>query len=267
MSHMCRATLTLAMMGLTSACTGADGDVASPAAELAPGGTLRAGISIINPVLAIRDSADGDPRGVAVDVAREIGRRLNLPVAFVPYESAAALADAAPDGAWDVAFLAADPARTGEIAFTDPYLELEAAYLVPAGSSIRHMDDVDVAGVRIASRPRSAYDLFLRRSLQHATLVYPEGSRTDVDRLTAGEADVLAGLRGPLLETSATLPGSRVLDGHFALMQQAIGVPVGRATAVEYLNTVVRELTGSGFVEQAIARTGAAGAHVAGRAR
>lgn len=258
------AGLALSVILLSMACARADDGVTAPRDDLAPNGTLRAGVSIINPVLAIRDTPESDPRGVAVDVAREIGRRLNVPVEFVPYTSAAVLGDAAAEGAWDIAFLAADPDRADRIAFSDPYLELEAAYLVPAGSRIQRIEDVDVAGTRIAARPRSAYDLFLRRNLQQATLVYPDGSRTDVDLVTSGEADVLAGLRGPLLDTAATLPGSRVLDGNFAFMQQAIGVPAARAAAVAYLDMVVAELKASGFLENAIARTGARGARVAG---
>jgi polar amino acid transport system substrate-binding protein len=241
-------TATLMLMVLSSACARAGGGL-DAGAELAPHGTLRAGVSIVNPVLAVR----------------EVARRLGVPIEFVAFDSAAALAEAAAEDVWDIAFLAADPDRADRIAFTEPYLELEATYLVPATSAIRRVDEVDVAGLRVASRPRAAYDLFLRRSLQHATLVYAEGARADVDLLTAGEADVLAGLRGPLIETLAAVPGSRLLDDNFAEMQQAIGVPAARAASVTSLNTLIGELKRSGFVADAIARTGASGARVAGQ--
>jgi polar amino acid transport system substrate-binding protein len=248
-----------------SACAAPDAGVAAARGELAPGGTLRAGIIVGNPVLAMHDAAAGEPRGVAVDVARELGRRLDVPVAFVPYESAAAITDAASTGGWDVVFLAADPARADAITFTAPYLSLEATYLVPAASEIRTVEEVDAAGRRIAARPRSAYDLFLRRSLSQARLVYPEGGASDTDLLATGEADVLAGLRDILIADASRpdLAGSRVLDGHFALMQQAIGVPSGRDAAAAWLREIVEELGANGFVAQAIAATGARGARVA----
>jgi polar amino acid transport system substrate-binding protein len=255
----------MVVMVLSAACGGHDDPMAAVQGELVPDGRLRAGVTVGNPVLAMRDPAGGDPSGVAVDVAREIGRRLNVEVVFATYDSAAAMADAAATGAWDVAFLAADPDRAGIITFTPPYLELEATYLVPAGSRIRSVAEVDAPGARVAARPRSAYDLHLRRSLSHARLVYPEGSARDVDLLVAGEADVLAGLRDVLIADASRpeLAGARVLDGHFALMQQAIGVPKGRDAAAAWLRTLVDELRTNGFVAGAIAATGARGARVA----
>jgi polar amino acid transport system substrate-binding protein len=260
-----RAAVVMVMTVLSAACAGHDDPMTAVQRELAPDGRLRAGVTVGNPVLAMRDAAGGDPSGVAVDVAREIGRRLNVDVAFATYDGAAAMADAAATGAWAIAFLAADPDRAGIITFTPPYLELDATYLVPAGSRIQSVEEVDVAGARIAARPRSAYDLYLRRSLRHARLVYPEGSARDVDLLVAGEADVLAGLRDVLIADASrpALAGARVLDGHFALMQQAIGVPKGHDAAAAWLRTLVDELKRDGFVAGAIAATGARGARVA----
>jgi polar amino acid transport system substrate-binding protein len=214
----------------------------------------------------MQDAGGGEPRGVAADIAREIGRRLDVPVAFVTYGSAAAITDAATAGGWDVAFLAADPARADAISFTAPYLELEATYLVPAASAIGRIEDVDAANTRIAARPRSAYDLFLRRSLTNARLVYPEEGASDTDLLIAGKADVLAGLRDVLIADASRpgLTGARLLDGHFALMQQAIGVPRGRDLAAAWLIDLVEDLKTNGFVAQAIRSTGARGARVAG---
>ena len=194
---------------------------------LAPGGTLRAGINLGNPVLAVRDPATGELRGVAIDIARELAARVDVPLRFVTYDSAARMAEEAPSGAWDVAFLGADPARETDITFTAPYLTLEATYLVPAGSRLQVPADVDAPGVRIAARPRSAYDLALRRIITRAQLVYPEGGETDVDLLATARADALASLRDVLVNTATSMPGSRVLDGHFATIAQAIGVPKG----------------------------------------
>lgn len=231
--------------------------------EVAPTGTIRAAVNFANPVLATADGPDGEPAGIAVALARELGRRLDVPVRLLPYDSAAAMADDARTGVWDVAFLAADPAREETIAFTAPYVELDATYLVPAGSVIRTLEEVDAAGVRIAARPRSAYDLFLRRSLTHADLVYPEGAETDLEVLATGRADVLAGLRHMLADVAAGAPEWRLLDGRFATMAQAIGVPRGRPGAAAYLHTFVEDAKTSGFVATAIAAHPAEGVSVA----
>jgi polar amino acid transport system substrate-binding protein len=201
--------------------------------------------------------------GVAIAIVRELSKRVDLPLQFVSYDSAARMAEEAASGAWDVAFLGADPARESTITFTAPYLTLEATYLVPAGSTLHMPADVDAPGVRIAARPRSAYDLALRRIITRAQLVYPEGAETDAGLLATGKADALASLRDVLLNTATSMPGSRVLDGHFATIGQAIGVPRGRDGASAYLEEVLAALKKNGFVEDAIRRTGARGASVA----
>jgi len=247
----------------TAACTPPPNQSPAPGAHLAPGGTLRAGINLGNPVLAVRDPATGEMRGVAIDIARELATRVAIPLRFVTYDSASRMADEARSDAWDVAFLGADPAREADITFTAPYLTLEATYLVPAGSPLQKPADVDATGVRIAARPRSAYDLALRRIITRAQLVYPEGGETDVDLLTTGRADALASLRDVLVTTSTSMPGSRVLDGHFATIAQAIGVPKGRERASAYLEEFLAAIKRNGLVADAILRTGAQGASAA----
>ena len=189
---------------------------------------MRIGINFGNALLATRDAAGGAPRGIAVDLAQELGRRLRVPVELVPYESAGTMADAAKTGEWDVAFLATDPGRAGDITFSTPYLEIDATYLVPAGSPLRTIGDVDRDGVRIAVSDKSAYDLFLRRAVHHAQLVPAPGVEASVSLFLAEQLEALAGLR-PLLAAVAELhPGCRVLDGRFTAVHQAIGTPVGR---------------------------------------
>src|SRR5439155_20549407 len=118
---------------------------ASPAAlaDLAPGGKLRAGVNYGNPVLVQKDPGTGGPKGLAVDLAQELGRRLGVPVELVTFDAAGKMADAAGTGAWDIAFLAVDPVRAAQIAFSAPYLEIEGVYLVAAASTIRANDEVD----------------------------------------------------------------------------------------------------------------------------
>lgn len=258
-----RITFICTLMMCSAACTSSPNLSDTPAARLAPSGTLRAGINLGNPVLAVRDPATGELRGVAIDVARELAARIELPLKFVTYDGAARMADAAPSDAWDIAFLGADPARETTITFTVPYLTLEATYLVPAGSTLQVPTDVDAPGIRIAARPRSAYDLALRRIITRAQLVYPESGETDVDLLTSGKADALASLRDVLVTTASSMPGSRVLDGHFATIAQAIGVPKGREGASAYLDDFLGAIKKDGFVADAIRRTGARGASAA----
>lgn len=258
---MKRLIVCAALLALAS-CDAPETMTAAPP-ELAPSGTLRVGINLGNPILVAKDPATGQLRGIAPDVARELARRAGVPFEFVQYEGAPAVADDAPFGKWDVAFIGADPAREGTIAFTAPYVELPSTYLVPAGSRIMTAADADAEGVRIAARPRTAYDLVLRRILRRATLVYPQEGRSDVDLLSSGQADALAGLRTVLVETSRTMPGSRVLEQDFGAIQQAMGVPRPRTQAAEYLEAFVADIKASGFVNQAIERSGVQGARVA----
>jgi polar amino acid transport system substrate-binding protein len=236
---------------------------AAARADLAPTGCLRAGINYGNVILAARDAARGESRGVAVDLTRELGRQLGVPVELVAYEGVAAMVDAVRTGAWDIAFLGADPARAGEIGFTAAYLELEATYLVPAGSRLHVMSDVDQAGVRVAAPVRAAYELFLSRSLARARLVRAPSAEAASALLVAGEVDALAGLRQALIAPAAELPGSRILDGRFMAVQQAVGVPKGRDVGLGYLRAFVEEAKASGLVARAIARLGAPGVSVA----
>lgn len=235
-------------------------------AELAPTGTLRAGLNHSNFLLVAKDSKPGDPRGVAVDMARELARRLEVPVAFVSYKSPGEMADAVKSGAWDVAFLGAEPARAGDIDFTPAYVEIEATYLVPAGSRLKSIADVDRAGVRISVSNRSAYDLYLSRALQHAELVRSDGLDASFDRFLADKLDALAGLRPRLILDVGKVPGASLLDGRFTAIQQAIGTPKGRAAGARYLQEFVAEVKASGFVAGLIERHGARGLSVAPKA-
>lgn len=231
--------------------------------ELAPTGTLRAGLNFSNFLLTGKDPETGKPRGIAADLAQELGRRLGVPVAFIGFDSPGRLADAVADNAWDVGFIAAEPARAAQIDFTAAYLEIEATYLVPKDSPLQRIADVDRAGVRIAVSDRSAYDLFLSRSLEHATLVRGEGLEGSFQRFVTDRLEALAGLRPRLVSDAARLPGSRVLEGRFTAVQQAIGTPKGRVASARFLREFVEEAKASGLVAAVIARNGVQGVSVA----
>jgi len=235
--------------------------------ELAPTGKLRVGINYGNPVLATRDPASGELRGVAVDLARELGRRLDLPVELVGFDAAGKMFEAVRAGAWDVAFLAIDPGRADEIDFTAAYIEIEGTYLVPAGSPFHAIEEIDRDKVRVGISAKSAYDLFLSRTMQRAELVRAPGPDAAFELLTTGQVDVLAGVRQHLVANSVKLPGSRVFADRFMAIEQALGIPKGRAEAARYLREFIEEVKASGLVAGAIERAGVSGVSVAPPAR
>jgi len=213
--------------------------------ELAPTGVLRAAINMGNFLLVTGRSPSGDPEGVAPDMAREIASRLGVPLKYVPYARPGELADAAGTSVWDIGLIGAEPQRAEKIAFTPAYVEIEATYLVPAGSALKTIGEVDRAGVRIAVTARSAYDLWLERNIKNARLVRSEGG----DKL-----DALAGLRPGLLELAAKLPGSRILDGQFTAVQQAVGTARANTAGAAFLRDFVEESKKSGLVARLIER-------------
>lgn len=225
-------------------------------AEIAPTGTLRAAINYNNPLLAQRDATTGELRGVAVDLSRELARRISVPLELVPYEAAGKISGAAKTGAWDVAYLAIDPARAADIDFTAAYIELEGTYLVPAGSPLQNVQDFDRDGVRIAVTANSAYDLFLSRKLKHAQLVRAETTPISIDMMVGQRLDAVAAVRTALITGTRRVPGSRVLQGHFMTLSQAIGVPRGRPLATRYVRMFIEDLKASGFVAESLKRHG-----------
>jgi polar amino acid transport system substrate-binding protein len=231
--------------------------------ELVPTGKLRVGVNHGNFLLVNKDAATGKVAGIVPDLAQELGRRLGVPVELVGYPGAGQLADAAKSGAWDVGFLGAEPQRAEEIAFTAAYLEIPATYLVPAGSPIRNLADVDRPGVRIAVASKSAYDLFLSRSLKHAKLVRAEGIAGSYDLFVGEKLEVLSGLLPRLVTETLRLRGCRILEGRFTAIQQAIGTPRGREAGAAYLREFVADIKASGLVASAIARHNIKGVSVA----
>ena len=236
-------------------------------ADLVPTGTLRAAINYGNFILATKDQATGESRGVAVDLTQELSRRLGAPVAIVAYDSVAVMGDAAPTGVWDIAFLGSDPKREALMSFTAAYLEIEATYLVRGDSPLRTAAEVDRAGLKVAAPARANYELFLSRNLKHARLVSTQGAEAAVDLFVTGQVEALAGLTQALLDRLEQLPGSRLVEGRFMGVQQSIAVPKGRETGLAYLRHVVEDAKASGLVARAIERTGARGVSVAPAAK
>src|SRR6516225_4682236 len=226
----------------------------SVVAELAPHGVLRAGINMSNFLLVTGKTPSGDPEGVSPDMARAIADRLGVPVKYVPFAKPGELADAVGDDVWDIGLIGAEPARAEKIAFTPAYVEIEATYLVPAGSPLKSVAEVDRAGVRIAVTARSAYDLWLERNIEHAQLVRSEGGDATFKQFVDEKLDALAGLRPRLLEDVEKLPGARILDGQFTAVQQAVGTARKNTAGAAFLRNFVEEAKKSGLVARLIER-------------
>ncbi|HEX6155819.1 MAG TPA: transporter substrate-binding domain-containing protein [Burkholderiales bacterium] len=231
--------------------------------ELAPSGKLRVGLNYGNFLLVLKDSADGSPNGIAPDLGRELGKRLGVPVEFVKFKQAGELADGVRDGKCEVGFLGAEPQRANEIAFTRAYLEIPVTFLVPAGSKIRTIADVDREGVRIAVSARSAYDLYLSRTLKHAKLERAEGIDASYDLFVKNKLDVLGGLKPRLVADADKLPGSRVLEGQVTGVQQACGTTKNRLAGAKYLHEFIEDVKRSGLVKKTIEKHGVRGVTVA----
>jgi polar amino acid transport system substrate-binding protein len=230
-------------------------------ATVAPSGRLRVGINYGNPVLAKRDLASGELSGVAVELARELARHVALPLELVAFESAGTMFEAIKSDAWDVAFLAIDAARANEIDFTPPYIEIEGTYLVPESSELSSIEQVDRPGVRIGVSANSAYDLFLSRSITKAELVRAQNPNEAFELLIDNKVDVVAGVRQHLVANSTRLPGSRVLDGRFMAIQQALGIRKGRQ-ATEALSDFIEQAKASGLVARIIESAGVRGVSI-----
>lgn len=228
-------------------------------AQLAPTGKLRAAINMANMLLVTDRTPAGDPAGVGPDFARAIADRLGVDVAYVPFPSPGELADAVDDDVWDIGLIGAEPTRAEKIAFTAAYVEIEATYLVPAGSPFRNVGDVDRDGVRIAVSGRSAYDLYLSRNLKHAELVRAKGLPGALELFLSDKLDALAGLRPALAADLGKVPGGRILGGRFTAVQQAVGTGRGNAAAAAFLSAFVEEAKASGLVAKLIDRHGVSG--------
>ncbi|MEI7432502.1 MAG: ABC transporter substrate-binding protein [Betaproteobacteria bacterium] len=230
--------------------------------DLAPSGKLRFAINFGNPVLVQRDPS-GQPKGITVDLAKELSLRLGVTPEFVSYDAAGKVFAAIADGAWDVAFLARDPVRAEQILFTPPYVVIEGSYLVGAESSFQHIDDLDQPGVRIAVGQGAAYDLYLTRALKHATLVRFDTSAGAIELFQSEGLNAAAGVRQPLQEAADARPGLRVIPGRFTSIEQAMGTLAGREAGHQFLVDFIAEMKASGFVAAALLRHGEKTAQVA----
>jgi polar amino acid transport system substrate-binding protein len=230
-------------------------------AALAPTGILRATINTGNPILAGLEQATGAPRGVSVDIARELARRLGAPLECVVVEAAAKAVDAVANGRADVGFFAVDPIRGADIAFTDPYILIEGCFLVREDSPVRDNGQVDAPRTRVATAAGSAYDLFLARELKRASIIRVATSPAVVDAFVEQGLEVASGVKQQLEADAARHRGLRLIEKPFMVIRQAMGLAKTRGDfAARYLHDFVDSLRASAFVREALARHGIKGA-------
>ena len=264
---MFRVAIGAIALALLASCASVSDVPAAARSELAPSGKLRAAINFGNPILAMKDASTGEARGVSVDLSRELARRLRVPLGLVTYDAAGKVVEGLKSGAWDVAYLAIDPARAIDISYTAPYVVIEGAYLVRQNSPIRSNDEVDRSHVHVVVGAGSAYDLFLTRNLKQAKIVRAPTSPAVTDMVIEQKLEVAAGVKQQLEADGRRIPGLRLLDGRFMVINQAIGIPKGRGeVGAKYLSEFIEEMKASGFVAQSLARHAVEGASVAPKA-
>ena len=254
--------LMAAVLGLLV--TGCAGISTAPTSEarqaLAPTGKLRVGLLLGSPTHVTKDSASGEMKGVGFDLGKELARRMGVPFEPVLYPSIAAVLDSGKSGDWDVAFIGFTPGRAKDLDFTATHLEVEFGYLIPGGSSISTMADVDRPGIRVALQERSGPDIFFSPILKNVVVVRASSNPATLDLLKSGRADVMGSIKPVLFELSSQLPGSRVLDGRPGVDPHAMAMPKGRDRGVAYARKFVEDAKSEGLVKAAIARVGMRGA-------
>ncbi len=227
--------------------------------ELSVPGKLRVGINLANMLLVTGTSPGGDPQGVAPDMAATIAERLGVAVSYQTFASPGEVADAGERDAWDIALIAAEPQRAEKIAFSNAYVEIKATYLVPENSPFQTFEDVDQPGVRIAVMDRAAYELYLTRTLKHAELHRAKGLPGAFELFVAEKLDALAGLVPALQKNAANLPGSRVMDGCYTAVRQAIGTKPENVALKAVVERFIAEAKENGLVAELIEKHGVTG--------
>jgi polar amino acid transport system substrate-binding protein len=225
--------------------------------NLAPAGKLRAAMNFGNPVL-VQKGANGEPVGVTPELAAALAKRLGVPVEFVIYSSAGKTFDGALQNAWDIGFIAIEPARATDVDFTAPYLLIQGTYLVRQDAPFKSVADVDAPGRKIGVGLGSVYDLYLTHTLKSAVLIRnPNGGAAGgIEPFLGQHLDAAAGVREPLDAYAKDHPDTRVLPGSFEEIRQSIGTPKGRTAGAAYLRKFVEEMKANGFVADALKRSG-----------
>ncbi len=261
-----RAAALLFAVAVLAACATAPTVPPAARSELAPTGKLRVGLLVTNPSYVTKDGSAVEMQGIAVDLGRELARQLGVPFEPVRYEAVSRMVDGAKAGAWDVAFLGFEPARSTHMDFTAAYVEIGNSYLVPAGSPIRGIGDVDKPGHRIGVSQRSAQDVFVTQNIKQAQLIRVSSNAESVKLLASGKIHAMVANRTALLSIAERVPGSRILEGSIFSVKQSLGIAKGRPAGTAYAKDFIEHAKASGQVQQAIDRAQLRGVNVAAAA-
>jgi polar amino acid transport system substrate-binding protein len=257
------ALIGLLMWGSVGSSTAQTPPTPDVRAALAPTGTLRVALQLVNPLNIIEDPESGELTGVGLDLGTELARRLAVPMETVLYPSVGALLDGGKAGEWDVAFIGFSAARAEEWDYTGLHVEVEFGYLVPDGSVISTLAEVDQPGVRVAVQENSGPDVFFTRLLTQAVMVRESSNPNAMEAVRAGRADVMASIKPVLFELSNQLPGSQVLEERAGIDPHAMALPQGRGLGVVYARQFVEDAKSEGLVQAAIDRASVSGVVVA----
>ena len=253
-------SLMMGMLALLVAGSAAAQSAPTPEEKqaLAPTGRLRVGLYLGGPTNAVKDSVSGEMKGVGFDLGQELARRMRVPYEPVIYPTPRAVVEAIKSAGWDVAFIAQDPDRERIMDFTAVYMSIEHGFLVPSGSPITTIADVDRPGIRVGVPAGGSVIPPLKRTLRNAELI-DSSIAGGVELLRSGQVDVFAANKANLFEISDKLPGSRVLDGRFSVDRFALGIPKGRESALAYLRKFIEAAKSEGLVDAAVKRAGVRG--------
>ncbi len=227
--------------------------------SLAPTGVLRAALNMANFLLITGKTASGEPDGVSPDLARAIAADLGVDIELIQYKGPGDVADAIATNQWDIGNIAAEPERAKTITFSPAYCEIQATYMLPPGSSISSLAEVDAPGIRIAVKERAAYDLWLTDNLKHAELVRVDTIDESFETFKREQLDVLAGLRPALVTQQQKMEGATILENSFTAVQQSVGCKPGNPQAAAYLKDFINKSISNGLIESLIKKHGVTG--------
>lgn len=233
-----------------------DFDLEAVRREIAPSGTLNCALNHGNVVLVRRGPTDETPTGVSVDIARALAEKLSLPIRFRHYDKAGDVSASAGTAEWDVCFLAIDPKRAERIAYSEPYVQIEGAFLVPKARQVTRLSDIDRMRLRIGAVTGSAYELFLSRNGGAGDLIRFDSFPEATDALAAGELDGLAGVRQAMQKVANETPNFEVMAEPFMAIAQAVGVSSERRLAARFVAAFIKAEKASGLIHNALSRSG-----------
>jgi polar amino acid transport system substrate-binding protein len=232
---------------------------------LAPTGKLRGGV-VVSPApsafFAIRDGK-GKVRGVTVDLLHNFSQALKLPLDMQVFDNSGQVTDAVASGACDLGFMPRDPAREAKVDFGPAYYFISSTYLVPAGSKIQSIDEVNRPGVRIVAISNTTTARSARRTAPNASVEEVPSVDLMAERAGKGQGDAFALSHDSFAGLLPKLPGARVLSGHFQQTGISVAVPKSRPAALKLASDLLEAAKKSGAVRRALDAAGFKDAEVA----